>query len=394
MKPEAKRKGGAGRLTVIAGDDPYLVQEEGRALFEAWRTEWPDAEAEVVDGDKANAEEAAEAVRRAIRSLAGLSLFAARKILWIKGCSFFGNSRAAQAKATASALDALLEQFEAGLPPSQRALLTVVQPDKRRAPWKRLAKTAKTVEVKGFGPNTRNWEAEAVQHVRRRLGARGLKMTEEALIEFIGLVGPNPGLLDAELEKTAVYAGEKTIRKEHVEAIATRGRYAEAFALAEAVGNRDTAAALKALDEELWLAAFSREKSPIGLLYGLINKVRTMLLMKDLAVSLRLSPQSGRGALEAALARVDPDEYPEDRRFNPALMHPYAARKALEQSARYTRRELIEAMERLLEANLRLVSSRTAPEAILRQAVIEIVSRAQSPRRAASAPPSRGLARR
>ena len=57
---------------------------------------------------------------------------------------------------------------------------------------------------------------------------------------------------------------------------------AKAFALGDALGDRDLPRALRRLDEELWELQFDKDKSEIGLLYGLISKVRAMILLKEM----------------------------------------------------------------------------------------------------------------
>jgi hypothetical protein len=59
-------------------------------------------------------------------------------------------------------------------------------------------------------------------------------------------------------------------------------RRRKAFALGDALGDRDLPRLLKRLDEELWETKFDKDKSEIGLLYGLIGKVRAMLLLKEM----------------------------------------------------------------------------------------------------------------
>ena len=101
--------------------------------------------------------------------------------------------------------------------------------------------------------------------------------------ELAGRVGPHPRQLDSEVEKLCLFAGDrKKIEVGDVAAICTRNKTARAFALGDALGDRDLPRLLKRLDEELWETKFDSQKSEIGLLYGLISKVRAMLLLKEM----------------------------------------------------------------------------------------------------------------
>ena len=68
-----------------------------------------------------------------------------------------------------------------------------------------------------------------------------------------------------------------------VDAIVTRNKQARAFALADALGDRDLPKLLRTLDEELWEVRLKvGKKSEIGLLYGLISKVRVLILLNEM----------------------------------------------------------------------------------------------------------------
>jgi len=154
---------------------------------------------------------------------------------------------------------------------------------------------------------------------------------------------------------------------------------AQAFALAEAVGNRNLPAALRILDEELWSMQFDKQKSEIGLLYGLITKVRVLLMAQDLLRSGKLKPANAYGPFKAQIERLDPDDFPKDRRYSPLGINPFVMFKALPQARNYTAGELVRAMEVLLESNRRLVSSGTEERLVIQQALVEIMGEARRP---------------
>ena len=69
---------------------------------------------------------------------------------------------------------------------------------------------------------------------------------------------------------------------EDIRQVVSRNKQAKAFALGDALGNRDLETAMRCLDEELWEIRLDRQRSAIGLLYGLISKVRTLILVKEM----------------------------------------------------------------------------------------------------------------
>ena len=82
------------------------------------------------------------------------------------------------------------------------------------------------------------------------------------------------------------------------------------------------------------------QKSEIGLLYGLISKVRAMLLLKEMLREGWINPSMDYSRFKAQLERVPADQLPEDRRFNPLAINPYVLYKALPQVKRYSQAEL------------------------------------------------------
>jgi DNA polymerase III delta subunit len=118
---------------------------------------------------------------------------------------------------------------------------------------------------------------------------------------------------------------------------------------------------------------FDKQKSEIGLLYGLISKVRGMIFLKEMVREGWIKADADYYRFKSQLERVPSDQFPQDRRFNPLSMHPYMLHKALAQAGRYTAAELIRAMDLLLQCNRRLVSSGLDEALILQQTLVEIV---------------------
>ena len=66
-------------------------------------------------------------------------------------------------------------------------------------------------------------------------------------------VGPHRRQLANEVEKLCLYVGDRAeIALADVDAVVTRNKQARAFALGDALGDRDLPRLLRTLDEELW----------------------------------------------------------------------------------------------------------------------------------------------
>jgi DNA polymerase III delta subunit len=251
--------------------------------------------------------------------------------------------------------------------------------DKRRSFYKTLAKIGQVEAYSGWSVNDRDWteqaEAWAIQAIRKE----GKTIREDALGELVTRVGGQARQLAAEVEKLLIYTADReTIERHDVEAVCLRSKQARAFALGDALGDRDLPTLLRRLDEELWEVKLDSKRSEIGLLYGIISKVRSMLLIKEMLKRKWVRPGGTFPAFKTQLERIPTDQLPEDRRYSPLGVNPYVLFKAMGQAARYSTAELIHAMELLLQCNRRLVGSGLNPALVIQQTLVQIVSSGKS----------------
>jgi DNA polymerase-3 subunit delta len=200
------------------------------------------------------------------------------------------------------------------------------------------------------------------------------EISEEALARLVNDAGVNNRHLTNEIEKLSLYLGNRSeITLTDVEAIISRNRQSRAFALADAVGARDLPRLVRTLETELHDMRGNSKKSEIGLLYGVISKVRAMLLAKEMARKGWVTDRAGYGEFQSQLKRIPAEELPGDKKFNPLSMHPFMLHGALMHSRNYSMHELVAAMESLLHANLQLISTGLDEALILQQTLIKIV---------------------
>jgi DNA polymerase III delta subunit len=193
--------------------------------------------------------------------------------------------------------------------------------------------------------------------------------------------------LNNEVEKLALFAGNRSeIEVADVNAVCTRNKAARAFALGDALGDRDLPRLLRTLDDELWELNFDKQKSEIGLLYGLIAKVRAMILLKEMLREGWVKAEGDYNRFKLQLERVPAERLPEDKRYNPLSLNAYVLFKALPQAQKYSTPELVRAMELLLQCNQRLISSKLDERLVLQQALMEIVGPPKATSRRAGSP--------
>lgn len=380
--PAAPRKSAA-PLVLIWGDDDFAVQQRARQIFKEWCPPGGGADPELLDARATNSGEALRALARLREALQTLPFFGSEKVIWFQDCSFLGDDRTSGAAAVTEALAGLAQELKSFRWTGVRLLISAAKVDKRRAFFKTIEAVGQTEEHAGLSLEDRDWADRAEAYARQQIEARQKRIHSEALGRLVAAVGPNLRQLNAEAEKLSLYVGDRPeIVADDVAAVVSRSKHARAFALGEALGDRDLPRALRALDEELWEIRLKvdKNKSTIGLLYGLISKVRTLLLLKELVRQGHLKADLEGARVKAALERVPAGLLPADKRYNPAAMHPFVVAKALHQTQNYAIDELVQAMDALLTCNQRLVSSGLEDDVVLQQSLVQIIGQPR-PRR-------------
>jgi DNA polymerase III subunit delta len=362
-------------LWLVCGDDEFAVKKRAREIYQQWCDELGGMDHEIIEAAVSNSGDALKAIARLREALQTLPFFGNGKVVWLRDCNFLGDERAATTQAVTETLSEVAEELKHFKWQSVRLLLSAGKVDKRKTFFKTLDKIGTVEYFAALSADDRDWVERAEVVAQTAVRERKKEISGEALSELVSRVGPNARQLENEIEKVCVYVGDrKTIEFADVAMVSAKNKTARAFALGDALGDRDLPRLLKRLDEELWETRLDPKKSEIGLLYGLISKVRAILLLKEMMREGWIKPEMDYNRFKAQLERVPADKLPADKRFNPLALNPYVLYKALPQARKYSQSELIRAMELLLRCNQRLVGSGLDEALVLQQALVQIVA--------------------
>src|ERR1022692_1744652 len=365
----------ASSLTLVCGDDEFAVKVRAKQLYLQWCEELGGMDHEIIDASVTNGGDALAAIGRLREALQTLPFFGSGKVVWLRDCNFLGDERAASSAAVTETLGELAEELKNFAWQNVRLLISAGKVDKRKTFFKTLDKIGEVENFSAWSADDKDWAERAEVTARTAVRDRNKEISEAALAELVNRIGPHARQLASEIEKLCLFTGDRRkIEFTDVAAVCTRNKTAQAFALGDALGDRDLPRLLRRLDEALWETKFDSQKSEIGLLYGLISKVRAMLLLKEMLREGWVKPEMDYQRFKAQLERVPAENLPADRRFNPLAQNPYVLYKALPQVKKYTSAELIRAMDLLLRCNQRLVSSGLDEALVLQQALVQIVT--------------------
>jgi DNA polymerase III subunit delta len=366
------------RVLLIHGGDEYGVKLRARDIYRTWSAEIGGTDHETIDASAANAGEALKALGRLREALETLPFFGPGKVVWFRDCSFLGDDRTASAAAVTERLAALVPFLQAFPWGAVRLLVTAGKVDKRRSFYKVFEKIGGVEHFAELSLESSDWVERMTDTAEAALTEAGKGMDAATLSGFVAMVGPNPRQLHQEIEKLVLFVGDRArIETQDIKAVVSRNRQARAFALGDALGERDLPALLKALGEELWEMRVDRKKTEIGILYGLISKVRGMLLAKELMREGWIKPERDFNRFKAQLSRLADKTLPQDKRYNPRSINPFVLFRAAQQARHYSTGELVAAMDRLLECNQQLVGSNLEESLVLQRALVGIATPGQ-----------------
>ena len=273
-----------------------------------------------------------------------------------------------------SEAERLLQWLEDDLPTSSVVIFTVAGSiDARSKLFKAIDKVGKIEIFDRQRVGRSPAEDKTYQMVVNKLRESGKSITYGAFQKIREKTGENMHLIFGELEKLLAFTqGKPRIDADDVEDLVAQSSFDGIFDLTDAIANRALSSALSILNSTL-----EGGEPPIKIHAMITRQIRLMLQAK------LLTQQGGL----SNLARMDYKEFvnayrnlpkelsaqlPTDRKFNLLKQAPYPVYLALRQNNNFTLHELLDAMERLLEADIQLKSSQFDPGLILEQLIVEL----------------------
>jgi len=181
--------------------------------------------------------------------------------------------------------------------------------------------------------------------VNRHARELGIRLDRGVAEDLANFIGPNLRLIDSEMTKLSLYAGDRPITRADLAVMCPYAREASIFDMVDALGNRRTAAAFR-------LLAQMRDQGahPLYLLKMIVRQYRILLQVKD---------YMGRGMRKDEIAAA-------------LKLHPYPTKKAMAQSGNYTSRQLQSIYDRLLETDVAIKTGKLEANLALDMLVVEL----------------------
>jgi DNA polymerase-3 subunit delta len=358
-------------IQAVLGSDDAEVKRVARELAQRMTpASGGDFACDVIEGQAANASEAALRVHQTVEALQTFPFFGGEKLVWLKNANFLGDTVTSKASETLEALAGLQQLLEKGLPEGIRFLLSATEFDKRRAFSKALVSVASVQTFDHMDTSRPGWEEKAMVLVREQAELLGLRLEGSALELLAVRTGGERRTILSELEKISLYLGEsaRVVTAADVHLLVPMSGTAAVFELGNALAARDTAGALALLE----LLERQKDDSPIkSMLVAIIPTFRNLLAVKELMEAHRLQPPREAFFFGKTLEKLPPQATEHLPRKKDGGINAYSLGIAAQHAHRFTLRELRAAQKSVLEANIALVSGED-PHGVLQQLVIRL----------------------
>jgi len=422
--PKTKTKTATGNIYAVMGSDESEVKRVAADLATSLTPpEAGDFGLEIVDGVAENADQAAARIRSTIEALQTLPFFGSTKVVWLKSANFLGDTQLSCATSVQSALEELSDLIENGLGSDVIFLISATEVDKRRSFYRSLVKRAELQIFDRLDSSRSGWEEGATEIVRSRAKKRKLQFDTDALDLFVLLTGGDTRQIENELEKIDIFlvggrstgfqpvgttpkafgaadsepAGkmptsptasprDKSVRLADKMAVPQKApvprvtvdlvrdlvplsRAGVIFELSNALATRDLELALRLVRRLL-----DQGESAIGiLLVAIVPTVRNLLLANDLMERHRLARPHSPFQFISAINHLPAEATDHLPRKKDGSINAYALGIAAQHAHQFETKQLIEAMQACLEANLQLVTTQLDHELILTEVVVKLL---------------------
>jgi len=222
--------------------------------------------------------------------------------------------------------------------PEACVVVTADKVDRKRKLFKTLTKLKTAVACEAPKENE-HW-------LRKRAEEAGYSLSSDAARFLINRVGPRPGILAKELEKTLLYAGKnKSVSERDVAEVVGESKLENIFALTDALKTKNPEKALRLLNNQI-----DHGEEPIKILGTIAWQLRMIWEVKH---------YQQKNLPSGQIAKV-------------MGAHPFMVEKALQHTRRFSTQQLRSGYLELVKADRNLKSTTKDPTAVMQTLILNL----------------------
>ena len=224
-----------------------------------------------------NADAVCAFLRNVVEALLTPSFLGGTKTVYVRGAPFFDPlAEPGKFVSVKAEVERLVERLKQGLPAGVAFVLLTDKVNKSTAFYKTFNAAG---EVHVFDEPERDKEAQAdfIPRMEQMLAERGLDMPRNVRSAFLDRTGYNLRQVENELEKLALYVGDRqTVAAEDVRRMVAPMRESKFWEFADTFCDGHLAATL-----DVMRRMFEQGVSPVALVVGLENRLREIVVLSD-----------------------------------------------------------------------------------------------------------------
>jgi len=373
------------KILLVTGNDELAVRRKAAQLVDVLKAEIPDELAfETIKGDREGLSPQ-DAVGELIMALRTPSFFGTERVLWLKNLVGMAPAKggddddAKSAKKAPDPLEPLRAFLDAKGLDDVTLLMDIPHLDLRKAFYKDCERLGETFVLKKISVDDKNYQQSLRERVAELCAKAQARISRDAMEFLAETVGGDSGRLDNELEKLLLYADPaKGITLADCRDICARSPEASTWVFADALGAKDLRQAFAALDiiiEQMRGEKGGSSSPEMALLYGAIRKFQELAQIKAGAAAAGVRGSSNANSFQAAIQSVSEDakaELPGNITFS---YHPYRAFMLHKMASAWSDKELADALELTLEANIQLVSGASSTRIVLENLITGVCAK-------------------
>lgn len=364
---------------LIYGEDEFQVSAKARNLIDQMiPPEEQTMGLEIIGGKANKVSEALQILRQCIEAVRTIGFLGGRKVVWLRNVTFFDQGIVGKSKAVQEPVKDLISTITTGMPDAHALVITAPSVDVKSALFKTCRRLGEVIPFEAPKPWKR--DKPAAQYAGKAFRHYGLHATQEVIATFVEKVGTDSRQIEQEISKLSAFLDtRKDVRLDDLDRVVCAARDMFTWDLEDAVGEGDLERSITFVRQLLF-----QKNDPIRLIMCIEKRFRFLSVFREALDNqwLRLSTADKWGgglSKEGMPANMD-------QLLSQALssekrkMHPFVMEKLARHAAGFSRRQLIDCRQLILQTRRKMVSSNVPSPLLLEMLVIKLCNMKQSGR--------------
>jgi DNA polymerase-3 subunit delta len=296
------------------------------------------------------------------------------KTVWFKHFKYFDKTQSGATKNLAAPIAPLADFIKNGIPEDINLVIDGPGVDKRNKFFKSFGPEAETHFIEKANLSDKNYMSGQLAKIKEFCRNNHINIADNAAYYLAETAGSDSSRLKSELEKLICYSADKNeITLSDCREVCSKTPEALSWVFANALTAGNTAGALEAINilTEQMRSGKSGKNSELAILSFAIKQFQEMVMARADAAELGFSVSRGPRFFYS-VSREQKERYPDNILIK---MNPYRAFKVCESAAAFSDREIVKALNELLETNKLLVSGGGDPRLALEQMAVCITGK-------------------